>query len=177
VEGSRALVSSPPAGLVVRTHRETSGDGPFRESVSVQVVVEPRERRQHWFVTTVRAVAFFGALGNLAAAAFASVHWFARALWIGQAMFLGLVFVGLRRDDRPLLVLHGRNVQLASGEWVALEDIRRVTVCEDETLGPRSGAYDLLIATPDRVYVALSEQTEADARFLVALVEDARAKL
>jgi hypothetical protein len=177
VDAARALVPSPPAGLVVRTHRETSGDGPFRENVSVQVVVEPRVRSQHWFVTMVRAVAFVGALGNLAAAAFASVHWFARAMWIGQAMFLGLVFLGLRRDDRPLLVLNGRNVQLNGGEWLALEDIRHVCVREDETLGPRSGVHELVVETRERVYVAASEQTEADARYLAALVEDARSKL
>jgi hypothetical protein len=177
VDAARALVPSPPAGLVVRTQRETSGDGPFRESVSIQVVVEPRPRSQHWFVTTVRAVAFVGAIGNLAAAAFASVHYLARVLWIGQAMFLGLVFLGLRRDNRPLLVLSGRNVQIAAGQWLELEHIREVSVREDDTLGPRSGVYELVIATADRVYVAAAEQTEADARFLAALVEDARSKL
>jgi hypothetical protein len=92
-------------------------------------------------------------------------------------MFLGLVFLGLRRDDRPLLVLNGRNLQLSAGQWLALEDIRQVSVRDDESLGPRSGAYELVIATADRVYVAACEQTEADARYLAALVEDARSKL
>ncbi|HUQ06393.1 MAG TPA: hypothetical protein VM261_28010, partial [Kofleriaceae bacterium] len=85
----RGLVAAAPSGLVVRTHRKTVGDGPFRAIATVRVSAEPRAR-PNILVGVVRAVAVVGAFGMLAAALVAAAPAIARLMWAGQSVFLSL---------------------------------------------------------------------------------------
>jgi hypothetical protein len=143
--------------------------------VSVRIVVEPR-RRRGWFITTVRFVALLGAFGNLLAALLSSHSWFARAYWVIQAAFLGLVFIGLGGDRGPLLVLDAHDLSLSSGQRLPLADIEETIVRDVHSLGADSGVFELVAKTSEGELVLATEQTERDARYLATLIEAARGK-
>jgi hypothetical protein len=162
----RAIVRVVPAGLVVRQETEAGGDGPYRERARTTLVVEAKRRGR---VEARWPYAICGVVLVLVAA-LAGEYTF--VLYLG-GMLVASFLVARKTSPERVLAIADDHVQLAGGERLLLDDVRKVDVVRRHDEARNRAVACVVVHTPDaEVEVAGVDEPE-QAEYIERLLDDA----